>query len=605
MASSLQSLIALVEAPSGGTPRHPRGPALNPQIAARYSLSPVAALAVAFGLMGGCSNGITPLTDAGDSGWVDAGDAGDSGVDAGDAGDSGIDAGPLPECCAPAGSSCAMVACCGNLTCISGTCAQPLPACAGYAQACTSTSDCCSAGSADAGLPQMTCSPLDNAGNTACLYAQGGQACGGSVACAPPYVCLGDAGCQVPLNTTQCRTSSTSCQIGDDCSSAFTGGGVDPCNRDGLWCAFLGRNSVGRPIGACLQPFVILPDPQISAGFPSNYATCNPTKNRCQPANGTSQQTAPVCATYWNAANGNPVCLESCQTSNDCSSLAEHCVGGACVPVYCYYQDPTTAAQYTASQGSPTVSSDALVLFQPCQITGDSPSYCLPQFDNFLTSGLCFRVGVAGAGGLGAACNPRMYGNDPSSLCAAGFLCEHGTCVPWCDLDDKYVAPCKQNTQGNIGCATNPNLPLPQSGSVTRATGVCIEECSPYQPDSDAGSGCQPLTEDLTCTAQIPLCKLTGNDGDLIPAPGVCVNGIGNPLPVGALCNPVSGWADPCVTGALCQSQLDGGSFACFQICDPKPATTPPPPSCPAPTHCQAFGCATDTGFCKHQGICQ
>src|SRR5262249_5355589 len=151
-----------------------------------------------------------------------------------------------------------------------------------------------------------------------------------------------------------CAASSSSCAIGDDCSATFNQGISDPCIAHGLFCAYLGINSSNTAyVGACLVPFVVDP----TNGFPfSNWAGCNPSNNLCAPVNGSAQSTASVCASFWGANRGNPVCMQGCQTSNDCTSMAENCVNGACVPVICWADDvatPGAVAFYNSYQGSP------------------------------------------------------------------------------------------------------------------------------------------------------------------------------------------------------------------------------------------------------------
>jgi hypothetical protein len=230
----------------------------------------------------------------------------------------------------------------------------------------------------------------------------------------------------------------------------------------------------------------------------------------------------------------------------------------------------------------------------------------LPQFDNAINaaSGLCIRVGGPDAGGLGAACNGNLYGNDPSSLCAPGFLCDQGTCLQWCDVDDPYVSSCT----GNNSCIVNHSLPINVNRTVARAAGVCGEQCDPYNPPPDTGNGCDAITSLLACTAQGPVCKLTGDDSSstTYPPAGLCLNGIANPVAVGAICNPVAASADPCVSGAVCAPQVDGGSYVCTQLCDLHPAHGAQP-SCPSPQTCVSLTCQNPNGtsVCTHKGICQ
>ncbi len=537
----------------------------------------------------------TTTTRAGDGG-LDWGNGGR--VDAGDTADSGEDAGPLLVCCAAAGASCGPMDCCENLNCSGGICAPSAPICGGFGQPCQGDDQCCVPGFGDAGLPRMSCFSLaGDSGFAVCRFAQYGEACGPGVDCAPTLVCLGDAGCQVPLNVTDC-TADAPCQIGDDCSAHFNAGIADPCHKDGLFCGNLGLNaSQTAYVGVCARPFVVEPP-----SFPAGHTSCDPSNDLCLPARGSAQRTAPVCGTFWNANSGNPVCLEACTSTFDCSSLAELCVGGACVPVYCYVSDGATATTWSSLQGSP-ISADAGVLFQPCNLDGDTPSYCLPQADpNYdatgheLVSGICFRVGGVDAGGLGASCDPNLYGNNPSAMCAAGLVCERGTCLPWCELQDRYVLPCT----GDTGCEPSVDLPLPANPTIVRSTGVCMQECNPYQLATDAGDGCEPFVAGAVCIAQPPVCKLNGEDNYL--AAGVCLAGVANPIAVGGACDPVSGWTDPCESGSMCVLQLDGGSFDCAQICDP--AGNVATSICPAPTTCQALGCANASGTCTHQGVC-
>jgi hypothetical protein len=250
------------------------------------------------------------------------------------------------------------------------------------------------------------------------------------------------------------------------------------------------------------------------------------------------------------------------------------------------------------------VSADPSVLFQPCPAIGGSPSYCLPQFATalFRAVGICTRVGRPGAGGLGAACNGRLYGNDPSSLCAPGFLCDQGTCLQWCDLHDPYVSSCT----GKNTCIANPALPfvkpplpLNDAGAVSRAVGVCVQQCDPYNPPT-IENGCDPIAASDACTAERPVCKPPVADSDQGPA-GLCLNGIANPIAVGSLCNPVADWGDPCVSGAICFP--DGSSYVCRQLCDVNPGDGGST-SCQPPTNCVALPCNSYTGLCAHEGVC-
>jgi hypothetical protein len=451
----------------------------------------------------------------------------------------------------------------------------------------------------------MSCAAIDNQGNNACLFSQFGQPCGnGSPDCATPYACIGGT-CGIAQNGPHCVASSTSCAIGDDCSQfANNPSGNDPCMISGYGCARVGINDAGTAyIGACIQPFVVDP----ANGFPLQYWPCNSADNQCGPLDYSSQSTASTCASFWGANSGHPVCMQSCQTSSDCASVVENCVNGACVPVYCWADDqaaPGAVAYYNSLQGAGTVSGDSSVLFQPCQNIGGAPSYCLPQFDNLLNagSGLCIRVGGPDAGGLGAACNGNLYGNDPSALCAPGFLCDQGTCLQWCDLDDPFVSSCT----GNDTCIVNHSLPISVNRTVARAAGVCAQQCDPYNPPPAAGNGCDAITSLAACTAQGPVCKLTGEDSNLSPPAGLCLNGIANPIAVGSICNPVEAWPDPCVSGAACIPEADGGSYVCTQLCDVHPSHGAQP-SCQSPQKCVALACQNSNGtnVCTHKGICQ
>jgi hypothetical protein len=622
MPTSLHSLIALVEAPSGGTPQHLRGPALSSTITGR---SPFlrATLASVLGLWAiGCSTnpsdaGIVTTSGTTTAGTTTAssttGSTGTTGTTTAgttSSGSTGSTTGAAPPlCCVAFGGDCSSSAdagCCDGLICSGSVCGNPTPPCAGFFETCASGAACCQSGAADSGVPQMSCSAIDNQGNNACLIGEGGQACGAGVECATPFVCIGGACAFVHNATPICAPSSASCAVGDDCSSFAngTGGSVDPCFNSGLFCNKVGVNDAGSAyIGACIQPIAVAQDSS-GFGFPLSFLPCKPSDNQCGPLIGSSQNTPSTCASFWAANNGTPVCMQSCQSSSDCASIAENCVNGACVPVYCWANGAPAAAYYSTNQGSPAVSSDISVLFQPCNDIGGAPSYCLPQFDNLLgvSSALCIRVGGASSGGLGAACNGALYGNDPSSLCAPGFLCYQGTCLQWCDVDDKFISPCT----GNSTCTVHQGLPLFVNPTVDRGLGVCAQPCDPYNPPSASGNGCMPLDDTSTCTAQPPVCKLTGQDTNLSPPPGLCLNGIASPIPVGTICNPVEAWPDPCVSGALCLGQADGGSYVCTQLCDLHPQHGAQP-SCVSPTTCRPLACSNSNGTaaCTHKGICQ
>jgi hypothetical protein len=434
-----------------------------------------------------------------------------------------------------------------------------------------------------------------------------GDPCGaGQWGCANGLVCSGGS-CQFPTSGLVCPRADGGCGLGDDCYNALvaainSGSGNDPCFVGGLDCVQSATSYI------CNQPEVLPPPYFPLLEISQDYSICDPTQSLCTPYPGDPAATG--CGTvYFEALNAQqkiiaapaPVCEERCQQPDDCGSLAQDCIGGFCVPNYCYAQPDQTgldvAALLTTALGVP-VSSDAGVLFQPCAHGGPN-TLCLPQNDNGwnTTTGVCYRVGGPDAGGVGASCDPAAPRTNQGALCREGTFCMKGTCYPWCD------------TGGSIPCSGSQTC-VPVQGALISSTanphgaGVCLDNCNLYQDAAHNGCPAAP------CGSPQALCKPSGVDSDVFPVPGICVGGPAAPVAVGQSCDPY-GRVDPCVSGAVCSVTLAGTSFVCAQVCDPapSPAVENTTPSCPAPAACHGVGAplctnAVSGGACKHVGVC-
>ncbi|MHB1846777.1 MAG: hypothetical protein ACYCWW_18300, partial [Deltaproteobacteria bacterium] len=337
-----------------------------------------------------------------------------------------------PTFCAPQGSPCASsAACCGNLSCTNGSCAEATPpACAAFGAPCSETQPCCVTPPPDGGWPTGSvppnpgCFAIDGGLSVCFIGEQIGDPCSASTwGCANELVCT-KGSCALPSTGQQCPSSRDGgqCLPGDDCTNAInTQNPTDPCSQWGLDCL------AGTTSYLCLEPEVLLP-PSFPAAqeLTQTYSVCAPGLSDCQPSPG---DTAPVtCGTFFN--EGNPqisVCLETCKTGDDCGSLALDCVNGQCVPNYCYAeadQVGTDVAGIISSYQGTTVATDPKTLFQPCAHGGPN-TVCLPQNDNVwnTTTAICYRVGAASAGGVGASCDPSGARSNLGALCQSGTLC--------------------------------------------------------------------------------------------------------------------------------------------------------------------------------------
>ncbi|MHB8416970.1 MAG: hypothetical protein ACYDCL_02770 [Myxococcales bacterium] len=586
-----------------------------------------------------CSGPANTPPDAGRDAGADAGgripDAGpDAGVDAGyDAGwDAGLDAGPTIAYCAAQGGPCGVgMECCGNLACVSAVCQEAVPpSCAGYGAPCGDGVPCCGTAPPPGGWPAGTvppvpgCLPQDGGRSVCFIGSRVGDPCGtGLWGCAYGLDCV-DGGCVRPSTSESCPSSRDggSCLPGDDCTSyanQIYGTGVlsaDPCQSYGLDCeqTFGGSYPFPARTFLCTEPEVLSPPnfPAASEVF-SQYSVCGALSN-CTPVPGDTAQVG--CGDFYIPALGSlaPVCVELCQRPDDCGSLAWDCLGaspgsaGQCLPNYCYAENDSSgndiASAITSVQGTP-VSAQISVLFKPCA-NGGADTVCLPQNDNGwnTTTGICYRVGAADAGGVGASCDPTGARADLGGLCASGTLCFKGTCLPWCDTGNPTVSPCRAGQRCvAIGGA------LVSSTANDNGTGVCTETCNPYL---DAGwNGCPQ-----TSGAPPSVCKPAGTDNDIYPSPGVCVGGSSSSAALGQPCDPF-GWVDPCASGSLCAPNKGGTGFACAQICDPQPSPGLSEPSCAAESTCRPLGppwcvdynngAPADGGApysCFHLGVC-
>ncbi len=581
----------------------------------RFSAS-LALLLVPFALACSGNNG---GPDSGpDSGVRDGGSTG--GSDGGH--DAGLDAGP--HYCGSIGANCPAVACCGNLSCGAGTCQPSGPICAGYAEPCGGGVSCCGG---DGG--PLACISLGDGGLSLCISGGFGAPCASSAGCAAPTSACQDGGpgtgafCTYPSTGTTC--TSGPCQPGDDCTAAANAiyntrqatAVNDPCFASGLTCTLVGNNAV------CVKPPVAHP-PSFpnTGGSPFDDTVCNLAGASCVADPYGASRTAQVCGSYFVETTGflpgNNHCLDKCAVDDDCSSLAEQCVGGVCVPDYCFAagtvtltngMTPTLASFLSPASvgvGGSTVSADPTVLFNPCPSDGGTPTACLPQYDQATngSAGWCVRVGTGDAGGWGALCDPSSYRNNPSGYCAPGNFCDKGTCLPWCDLGTTAFLQCPANT----ACSRLPGGSVLNSTSagVTNSLGVCTQPCNPYL-DSTQNS-CEAFPLDGGQPHQV--CKFSESQNDMNPPPGMCLAGVEHPLAIGQPCSPF-GWVDPCVSGAQCVSQsatTDGGAlgYVCAQLCDPHASSAAVnAPACPAPTTCQAFLLSACQGNCAHEGACQ
>jgi hypothetical protein len=471
-----------------------------------------------------------------------------------------------------------------------------------------------------------------DAGISYCFIgAQSGDPCSASTwGCANSLVCQSGK-CEIPSTGEECD-GGNSCSIGDDCSAYATEiycEGVDngdPCQNFGLDCeetAALGSSCPLTNSFTCLEP-AVYPPPEfpVASEDLSTYSVCS-AQSVCQPSAGDSAQA--ICGNFFVEGEDPatlviepdpvPVCVEACTKPDDCGSLAWDCVTlngtSECVPNYCYAQadveNDNIAAAISQAQPNAPVTDNINVLFQPCAHGGPN-TVCLPQNDDTwnTTTGICYRVGGAGTGGVGASCDPAGSRSDLGGICASGSLCFKGTCLPWCDTGNQTVAPCAKSQQ----CVAVEGQ-LPSSTANANGTGVCTEDCDPYLP-ADQNSCAQ-------VSGQPPYyCKPSGTDSDQFPPPGACIGGSTAPDAVGATCNPY-GWLDPCVSGAACAVNKAQNGFVCGQICDPSPSPGVTEPACPTGQNCISQGppiCENDNnsanpdaGFssdyeCYHIGVC-
>jgi hypothetical protein len=514
--------------------------------------------------------------------------------------------------CASQGEPCGTQwSCCPNLACVAGACVpSPAPSCAALGEGCGATLPCCVPPVPDGGYPVGSVPPIaacrgNDAGFGSChIGAAVGDACGppGGWGCTNSLVCVNGT-CQFPHTGVACpRPDAGGCIPGDACYNALVGSGADPCQGWGYDC--LATNNADRYV--CQVPEVVHPPNFPLAGFASAYSACVPSHDYCEPYPGDSADFG--CGQFFTNSAGTPlvtnVCVERCATGDDCGSLAWDCIGGRCIPNYCYAapdsQNNDIASILASAQGTP-VSKDALsTLYKPCANGGPNTT-CLPTYDNNwnTTVGLCYRVGAPDAGGIGANCNAAGSRSDVGALCQTGTMCLKGTCLQWCDVSH-LGTPCP-STQSCIALGS----PFITSSSNGFGVGVCSESCDPYQNAANNGCPVQP------CNMPFKVCKPSGIDNDVFPSPGVCVGGVDVPVAVGQACNPFLP-RDSCVSGALCVSSPAGG-YACEQVCDPSPSAGRTPPACPTSQTCTGLKppyCFNSTnqahGYaCYHMGVCQ
>ncbi len=556
--------------------------------------------------------------------------------------DAGVDSGPTaPVPCSPQNSPCSgsgSASCCGNLSCQSGTCQETTPpTCAPYGALCSSSLPCCEPTPPPGGWPAGSVAPnlgclVSDAGISYCFIGgQIGDPCSASTwGCTNGLVC--DSGkCALPSTGQQCpRADGGSCEAGDDCTPyanalVFYCGGAensDPCQNWGLNCLeTAAASSCPLPANSftCMEPSVQVPpyfqiylEPE---ELDPTYAetVCGQGQSACVPYPGDTA--APACGTwfldtfdYGTYPDGGPilvpVCLETCTKPDDCGSLALDCVSGQCVPNFCYaepdLEGDDIAGAISQAQPNAPITDNIDVLFKPCA-HGGANTVCLPQDDEMweTVTAICYRVGDATAGGVGASCDPSGSRTDLGGLCQSGTLCYKGTCLPWCDTGNQTVAPCAMGQQ----CVVFGGA-LPWTTTDANGTGVCTDDCDPYVPA--AQNGC-PQT-----SSQPPfVCKPSGTDSDQFPPPGACVGGSTAPVAIGAACSPY-GWLDPCVSGAVCAPNKAQNGFVCGQVCDPSPSPGVTEPSCPSSQTCTQQGppiCENDNNsannyVCNHIGVC-
>jgi hypothetical protein len=555
--------------------------------------------------------------------------------------DSGVaDSGPTTlEFCIPQSSPCdAGTGCCGNLSCQSGTCQETTPApCVPYGGLCSASAKCCEPTAPTGGWPAGSVPPnlgclASDAGISYCFIGgQVGDPCSASTwGCTNGLSCTSGK-CQVPITGQICPPATgTTCNAGDDCSAYasslvyYCGGSQnsDPCQNSGLNCVQTAQLGGSCPLAShtftCMEPsvqnppyFQIYLEPEELS--PTYAQTLCGTGSDCVPAPGDTA--APTCGTWFvdtflygtypdSGPITIPVCMEACTKPDDCGSLALDCVSGQCVPNFCYAQpdleNDDIAGAITQAQPNAPVTDNIDVLFKPCAHGGPN-TVCLPQDDEmyYTVTGICYRVGGAGAGGPGASCDPSGARTDLGGLCQSGTLCYKGTCLPWCDTGNQTVAPCAANQQCVVFGGE-----LPWSTADANGTGVCTEDCDPYQPA--AQNSCPQVS------GQPPyVCKPAGTDSDQFPSPGACVGGSTAPAAVGATCSPY-GWLDPCVSGAACAPNKAQNGFVCGQICDPSPSPGVTEPACPTgqtctpqgPPICQNANNSATNYVCNHIGVC-
>jgi hypothetical protein len=511
--------------------------------------------------------------------------------------------------CASQGDPCGTQwTCCPNLVCNNGTCVAPGQVCAVLGERCSASTPCCVPPPPDGGYPPGSvppitgCRPNDAGFSTCFIGVQPGDPCGpGQWGCTNALVCNAGGSCQFAQTPDTCpHTDGGPCVVGDNCKVALFAGN-DDCAPWGLDCLAGAGTSFVCQVPAVFHP----PNFPLAGGLSANYSVCSPGRNNCEPYPG---DPAPVaCGSFYVASVGAPVnvCVESCTTGDDCGSLAWDCINGQCQQNYCYAAKDAAgndvATELTAIQGTPVSNDPLATLYKPCAHGGPN-TVCLPTYDSLwnTTTASCYRVGGPDAGGLGASCKVAGAREQLSQLCAAGTMCLKGTCLQWCDVS-RLGTPCP-STQSCVAVGGA----LITSSATPFGVGVCTETCDPTQ--NAANDSCPQIS----CGQPFKVCKPSGIDNDVFPAPGNCVGGVNQQVPVGQACDPTLE-RDPCVSGALCVNNGQGSGFLCAQVCNPSPSPGVTAQPCPGGTACVGLGppyCFNQTnranGYaCHHLGVCR
>ncbi len=432
---------------------------------------------------------------------------------------------PVVGACAPLGAPCdgADSGCCG--ICFDGGCRdfQSSP-CQDYPGApCSSSTPCCELLNCTGETCQPTCGQENaicnpDAGNGDCCIGLG-YTCeptidGGSVyECNNIYAVIPGGGC-IPGCAEGDREQ---CELGSPCDPDHR---PDNCGAAGLAC--------DPNLDVCTRPYSN--DACIQGGPP------------CVGNSYFLDSLADMACVVVPQAYAKPVCVQSCQSTNDCVDPSTYCCTTcyppACIPSY--------------------LSMEPCQFFQPCDTQESNDGLCAPYTaSGASTVGWCLQATHDG-GGPGSSCDTYATRENPA-FCDTADWCIAGLCMPIC------------NAGVNGGGASSPPGPFCSNADTQECVsafgqiaddsdlGFCLTTCDLFA--IDGGSGC-PSASGGSLQGCFPLAVI-GLDDQLT---GGCLGVAGSAARVGQVCTQPAGGPSACEEGSLCYPEPNGGSF-CDAIC--------------------------------------